>query len=1166
MRLEELTYQCRISDTQRHKEYVLLAVEKHPSVILLTLKDVKTGEISERQPVSLQNLEQRFTLVETGPFQAESNIVKLVAEGRRLEHAYLFNPIFATETSLIDALPHQLIAVYDHLLPKTRLRFLLADDAGAGKTIIAGLYIREMLLRKLIKRVLIVPPAGLVGNWQAELQKLFRLPFQVIRGSDVKDENPFLQSSKDLAIISVDTLWRDRMKDFYKDAPPYDLVVFDEAHKLTAYKEPDLTIHKSNRYEMAELIAEQGRHLLLMSATPHSGKIEPYFYLWKLLEPTILSTFSMFQRIPPNFKDDHLLRRVKEEMIDFQGQRIFPNRESKTVSYSLTSAERSLYDAVTSYFDEMYDKAKLSSGNATRLAMAVLQRRLASSTWAIVCSLKRRRDKLRGFIEEWKAGILSEQDFRATQAKLPLEDYRETHTGDEEELLFEDGEYVEEGESQERLELGATPARTLRDLELELAEVEHLATAAEAVYRRKHESKFEKLWDALQEHAGQNVLIFTEHKDTLDFLVDRLEGKGFSDQITSIHGGVNYSERLERVNRFNSGAAKYMLATDAAGEGLNMQEACWILVNYDIPWNPSRLEQRMGRIHRYKQRHNVLILNLVADETREGKVLKILLEKLENIRDELGDKVFDVIGKQFQNASLSDLIMKAGLEKKEQEVEGEIESLLDRERMAATLHEQRQRVESQDIKALLEGWQRRQHETELLRIMPAFIRYYFKEAAQYAGLEIEGDLETVFHFKARPEYLRQAMLTYPERLHNQLTFDKQVALPGHSASLQAIFLHPGEAVFDKISKQFLARYSQDAQTGGIFFDDRTTQPYLFYLTRISLGISLGINPQAESESRLKPAISDQQGTSASLSFEPGVLNPRTIEECVIGVKKTLDGDIQEVAAHLLLDLTPAEQTAAHIPDEILTLAEETQDIETFVRTQKGETVRERALNEIDDKYSEREQRITESFNLLEVELLEQREKLQDALQKAIPAAKSKLDRCEGELDDIKQRKHEALQALLTEPDTLELSSVAILARALVMPMTDENDRKVRNDVIEQIAVDVVTRYETGLGAECEDVSNPMLRKGFDLLSKRPNGEERFIEIKGRAREGSVELTENEWKQAANHRQKYYLYVVYHCAGEPQLYINKDPFGRLLATPKGGVIIGSQDIINNARND
>lgn len=212
MIFEELTRHSRILDTQRHKEYVLLAVEKHPSVILLTLKDTKTGEISERQPVTLQHLEQRFTLVETGPFQANSNIVKLVTEGRRLEHAYLFNPLFATETSLIDALPHQLIAVYDQLLPKTRLRFLLADDAGAGKTIIAGLYIREMLLRNLIKRVLIVPPAGLVGNWKAELQKLFRLPFQLIRGSDVKDENPFVQSSNDLAIISVDTLWRERFR------------------------------------------------------------------------------------------------------------------------------------------------------------------------------------------------------------------------------------------------------------------------------------------------------------------------------------------------------------------------------------------------------------------------------------------------------------------------------------------------------------------------------------------------------------------------------------------------------------------------------------------------------------------------------------------------------------------------------------------------------------------------------------------------------------------------------------------------------------------------------------------------------------------------------------------------------------------------------------------
>lgn len=228
-------------------------------------------------------------------FQTNPEIVRTVVESERLAYGYLYNPAFATEIAKIDPLPHQRIAVYDHLLQQSRLHFLLADDAGAGKTIMSGLYIREMLSRRLISRVLIVTPAGLVGNWQQELQKLFDLPFRIITGIDAKNGNPFRAEESDLLIVSVDTLAGERMFARLQDdeVVPYDLAIFDEAHKLSADREADLSLRRTGRYRVAEALAGvpteekhwslawHCQHLLLLTATPHMGKEYPYYCLWR---------------------------------------------------------------------------------------------------------------------------------------------------------------------------------------------------------------------------------------------------------------------------------------------------------------------------------------------------------------------------------------------------------------------------------------------------------------------------------------------------------------------------------------------------------------------------------------------------------------------------------------------------------------------------------------------------------------------------------------------------------------------------------------------------------------------------------------------------------------------------------------------------------------------
>ena len=252
-------------------------------------------------------------------FLARAEAVRSAAEAEWLAYGYLANPTFATETSLIDPLPHQRIAVYDVMLPQPRLRFLLADDAGAGKTIMSGLYIREMLARHRLQRILIVPPAGLVGNWQQELQALFRLNFRIVSGSDARSGNPFIGPDSDQVIVSIDTLTGEALRKRLADpnVSPYDLVIFDEAHKLAADMEPDGRIRKTQRYQLAEWLVGASRddddviltwsirQVLLLTATPHMGKDYPFFALWHLLEPEVLSTPDMLDRYPDYARQKH---------------------------------------------------------------------------------------------------------------------------------------------------------------------------------------------------------------------------------------------------------------------------------------------------------------------------------------------------------------------------------------------------------------------------------------------------------------------------------------------------------------------------------------------------------------------------------------------------------------------------------------------------------------------------------------------------------------------------------------------------------------------------------------------------------------------------------------------------------------------------------------------
>ena len=1126
LHLETLEPGTYLIDKFQGREKVIRQVEDHNSFVQLFFQ----GD-AEPFACSIEELQRRFEIVYP-PFRADANLVRLVAEAYRLQHAYLFNPIFATETSLIDPLPHQFIAVYDHLLKHFPLRFLLADDAGAGKTIMTGLYIQELLLRKQVERVLIVPPAGLIGNWERELRVCFRLQFRILSSADAADTNPFVDSANDLAIVSLDTLRQERMQQYLFEAPSYDLVVFDEAHKLSARYEWDGTVTKSKRYQLAERIAADGNNLLLLTATPHMGKKDAYYFLWKLLLPKRLAAQGAFDRLPEGTRSEHLLRRMKEEMITFDEKPIYPPRLSRTIAYPLKQgevSEQSLYDEVTAYCEKYFDLAGQYNQTAARLAMMVLQRRLASSTFALWRSLIRREEKLRATLRELREGRLSLEGLKNAQAELRGIDIRDTKTGDEEEIV--DGQ--EEAEQADESLAEATTGRSIAELETEIHQVQHLTELARAVYDLKAESKFEKLWEALAGYPDTKVLIFTEHRDTLDFVTGRLEAKGFAGKVAQIHGGMKYNEREKQVEFFRDpNGAQYLVATDAAGEGINLQ-FCWLMVNYDIPWNPARLEQRMGRIHRYKQKRTVVLLNLVAQDTREGRVLKVLLEKLEQMREELSDdKVFDVIGQQFSGTSLADLITQAIAENKTDASIQTINTQFTSENIKGQLEAQQELVTCSEVKRLLVGIQQQRESAETLRVMPAYVRAFFEDIAPLVGYRIEGEVEEIFKLSHCPTFVQRAIEKYPPSMQNRLTFSRELALPAGIDQPQAVYLHPGEPVFDSILNLFLGEFEDEGNRGAVYFDPQTDEPYLFHLAKVPVARKVGERTQI-------------------------------LDEELVGVKQFSDGRCEPTPPHLLLTLTSPPDNPPPISSEWVDLAEEIQPVKTFIVEKFGKPKLSGLRDELQSQLDGKRAQIQVSFNSRRGELLNQRIKLKADVARGTPAAQTKLNSCERELAELSAKREAAEASLIAEIQNTQLGPVTLYVRAFVTPSppVDAVPLRTMQDA-EAIAIRIAIEHEREHGAEVKDVSNPQLKKGFDLESRHPNGEVRYIEVKGRTGIASVELTENEWRQAANHQGRYWLYVVYHCDTNPQLYRCRDPFGKLIAKAKGSVIINASDIISN----
>jgi SNF2 family DNA or RNA helicase len=983
-------------------------------------------------------------------FAADPEVVRTVAEGQRLGYGHLFDPFFATETSMIDPLPHQRLAVYEHMLGQSRLRFLLADDAGAGKTIMTGLYVREMLARRLIARVLILPPAGLVSNWKREMRSLFSLPFRTITGKDARHENPFTGPLSNLLIVSLDTLVGGRMFSRLQafDVEPYDLVIFDEAHKLSADREQDFSIRKTERYKLAEAIAGvtgsgderwgldwSAHHLLLLSATPHMGKELPYYYLWRLLEPEVLSTHSAFLAYPRSARSRHYIRRSKEEMVRYDGSPIYPRRVSDTFSYDLTPGEvgeQRLYDETTAYIRHYYNQARVLNRSAARLAMAVFQRRMASSTYALLRSFERRLQKLDAYIESVRSGSASADTLKLRQRKLDqLRDVLEDKTADEERFDPD----AEENEKFEEQALGALVAFSLAELESERVQVRSLLELAEQVHDARQESKFEKLREVLDGHLNEKLIVFTEHRDTLDFLVRSLEGLGYTAQVAQIHGRMPYRQRDEAVEFFrkpiSEGGARFLVATDAAGEGINLQ-FCWLMVNYDIPWNPARLEQRMGRIHRYGQDHDpVIIVNLVAGKTREGRVMRTLLDKLERIGREMGsDKVFDCIGRLFEQVSLKAYMEQAVTEEGAVEAERRIEGTLTKEQVENLREKERRLGEGGNVRSELPRLKASIGQEGYRRLLPGYVRRFVEKALPSLDIEIDGSADSFFTFRPLSPAALDPLLPGIESYSAANLFGtesgsdragtRRMTFYRPKISDAAIWLVPGEPVFERLRAYFLWRYQAEALRGSVFVDPAASEPYIFHVALVEI------------ERKADPAL-------------PPLATPAIVERRLVGLRQNEADQIQECPVETLLLLRKHDATPVSIPEPGTRLAARAESFGEAARSFAVDAVAvplaEKRRQDMVANLAERAEFVQTGYDFQVAELAERRNRCTDAARAGDAHAQGEITRITSRQRMLVVRQGEALSVLRREPELIAPGDVTFLAHALVLPSTEAAEAK-----------------------------------------------------------------------------------------------------------------------------
>ncbi|WP_271594379.1 helicase-related protein [Bradyrhizobium sp. CCBAU 65884] len=1023
-------------------------------------------------------------------FSGDAEAFHLAIEAMRIRLAYEYDPHFAVNASTITPLPHQLDAVYRYMLKSPLVRFLLADDPGAGKTIMAGLLLKELRFRGLAERVLIIVPPLVARQWQEELASKFSEEFTIIDNGALKanvGRNPWTEA--DRCIASVYWAARDNVLESLKDAD-WDLVIVDEAHKMAAYQQGvrSQKTRKTRLYRLGEELSVRTKHLLLLTATPHKGDPENFRLLLELLDKDLFADRQILEEAMRSSDNPIILRRLKEEMRRFDGSALFPQRTVKTVTFDLSRAERELYDEVTEYVAEHFNKAMQKEKRTVGFAMTILQRRLTSSLAAITASLTRRHERLQALLDQVRALV-------ATKARGALKS-SENDTGLEELLGGAEVEDLDDLTEEERWKVEdslverLTNAESIEELQTEVLALERLVRRARAALSSGIEAKLIRLNDAILRDEGlaargEKLLIFTEAKDTLDFLVERLREQGFT--VAIIDGSLSMEQRRKQQELFR-GPAQVMVATEAGGESINLQ-FCNQMVNYDIPWNPNRLEQRMGRIHRIGQKNEVFIFNLVATDTREGAVLAALLNKMDEMRRGLGsDRVFDLVGDLLDDheISLADLI---------------ISCITNRRRLQDAISSIEQAVspahQASLIAAREEGLARRFLNLPELRLdaarsashslIPAYLESFFTRALERNRGRAERRADGKLRVERVPVNLRHEQeLDYRrrfgtvERSYLSLTFDKKAVGEDGRTEL----LGPGHPLFESVL-QAASVSSADALTrGAVFFDIDAEGPELLWFFRGVVGDGTG-----RVLSQRLFAVREF-GAPGSASFEPA--HPIRLHD----LRPRTDG----LPPPSLSDFDVRKHAATRFCLEAL--------VPRFVEEVASGRLKELALKE---RYLERSFRVVISRHSDHLLDLESKSSAGQDMTLA-------LGREQRLMDEAKRRQQERLAEIRLEQQLVPRAPEFLGVVTVLPALAKVGVAKADESVLEQVRV-----YESSRGRVVEDVRREGL--GFDAVASDAEGQGvDFLVARVLDGDGKIWLRFTEWTQLQHLNSHAALYV------------------------------------------
>jgi len=1134
LRLEDIKKNAAISGLEPGQVVRIVTTEPVGDNALTIYYKKSDGQLCER--MLFRTDEAKLSLAEAGrpwAFDAPGEDFKLAAEAWRINLAHLFDPMMAVHTSNVEPLPHQITAVYESMLPRQPLRYVLADDPGAGKTIMAGLFIRELLMRADAKRVLIVAPGSLVEQWQDEMFEKFGLFFTLFSREQVEQSrsgNPF--DDIDLMVARVDQISRNEDLQEKLRLSHWDLVVVDEAHKLSASYFGN-KVNKTKRFQLGELLGSVTRHFLLMTATPHNGKEEDFQLFMSLLDS---------DRFYGKFRDgahkvdvtDLMRRMVKEDMLRFDGTRLFPERRAYTTNYTLSDIEAALYAAVTDYVKEEMNRADQLDGQrkgTVGFALTALQRRLASSPEAIYQSLKRRRHKLTRRVEEEKLRQRG-QSLAETLSPNGFNNASEDIWESDDALSPDDYENFEEAVVDQ-----ATAAQTIQELEAEIIILEGLEEQARQVVHSGQDRKWDELSKLLQntpemhdaDGRQRKLIIFTEHRDTLNYLSVKIRGLiGNEEAVVMIHGGVKREERRKVQEMFrNDPAVRVLVATDAAGEGVNLQNAN-LMVNYDLPWNPNRLEQRFGRIHRIGQTEVCHLWNMVANETREGDVFQRLFEKLEVERAALGGRVFDILGEVFEDKSLKDLLIEAIRYGADPEVRArlhrKVEGALDTQHLETIIKRNALCEEVMDEKRLF-AVKEEMEKAEAHKLQPYFIRSFFNQAFQQLGGELRSREQGRYEITHVPANIRERdrQITGRDRRnldpvlrkYERVCFEKQyVRLADRVGAPMASLMHPGHPLMQSVTDLVMEQHRNKLKQGAVLIDssDMGVTPKVMFI--IDHCVKEGADSAHVVSRRMQFVEINPQGGAINAGWAPHLdLEP---------IAKTDMALIEDVLGAPWITQNLEQQALAHAS--------------THLVHEHFDEVRSRREKSVDKTLTAVHERLVKEINYWSDRYI----KLQDDIA-AGKDVRLTLENVRRTIDDLTARRESREKELLAMRHVISATPV-VVGGALVIPAgllaqrkgepesaaswTADADARAR---VECVAMKAVMDAERGLGHEVIDVSAQKCGWDVTSLPKAIDGKlpaSRHIEVKGRAKgQSTITVTRNEILYGLNQQDKFILAIV-----------------------------------------